>query len=201
MDRRNFFRKAFNDSGKAVVKHVAKKARHSASRWIRPPFASDELTFLLACTRCDACIEACDYDVIFKLSPRLGAKVAGTPALDLLHKGCHLCIDWPCVNACEPDALRLPDAETVTAPKLAAARIDTAACLPYSGPECGACAGSCPIPDALLWNMQRPEIDDATCVGCGLCREACIHDPSAIVIESLFKSTTDETTSPQKVAS
>jgi ferredoxin-type protein NapG len=58
-----------------------------------PPYAQDELAFLLACTRCGACVTACPHGVIFPLAPRLGITVAGTPALDLLHKGCHLCED------------------------------------------------------------------------------------------------------------
>ena len=201
MDRRNFFRKAFKDSSKAVVNHVAKKAQQAAVNWIRPPFAIDELEFLLACTRCDACTEACPHDVIFKLPSRLGAKVTGTPALDLLNKGCHLCADWPCVTACDPKALCLPEivkqSDTDTAsleenqpvppPRLAAAIIDTKSCLPYNGPECGACASSCPVPGALLWDQCKPVIDDNYCVGCGLCRESCINNPSSIFIESRYK--------------
>jgi len=198
MDRRGFFRKAFSDSSNAVVKHAAKKAKLAATHWIRPPFAADELEFLLACTRCDACTEACGYDVIFKLPSRLGVQVAGTPALDLTNKGCHLCEDWPCVSACETKALALPEADdasddkTIALPKLAGAHIDIASCLPYSGPECGACESSCPVPGALVWDMQKPEIDEQHCVGCGLCREACINDPSSIMIESRIKSQTHE---------
>jgi len=109
MDRRSFFRSALDKGGKTVINAVDASVRKQASRWIRPPFALDELEFILACTRCGDCIEACPHEVIFGLSARVGAKFAGTPALDLLNKGCHLCADWPCVNACEPDALVLPE--------------------------------------------------------------------------------------------
>ena len=208
MDRRNFFRKAFRDSSKAVVKHVAKKVEQQASRWIRPPFAVEELNFLLTCTRCDACIEACPHQVIFRLSPRLGAKVAATPALDLLNHACHLCADWPCVAACETGALRLPETEaddnagnTVAPPVLARASINTQSCLPYHGPECGACAGSCPVEGALEWQLTRPVINPLQCTGCALCRQACITDPPAIDIQSVARAVTASPTTAQQAAS
>ena len=109
-------------------------------RWVRPPFALQEPEFLAACTRCGDCVEACPYDVVFPLGAALGDAVAETPALDLLHKGCHLCTDWPCVAACEPNALlRSQDADEISnGPVLAWVQIDADACLPYLGPECAA---------------------------------------------------------------
>jgi len=186
MDRRSFFRSAFKKTSEKVIKHVDKKVTQAAIHWIRPPYALDELDFLLACTRCDACIEACPHGVVFPLSSRLGVKVVGTPALDLPNKACHLCDDWPCVTACEVDALVLPkldeNNEKLELPKLATASINTETCFPYSGPECGACA-ICPVPNALTWDQQRPVINAEYCVGCGLCRDACVVDPSAIDIK------------------
>lgn len=186
MDRRSFFRSAFEKTSKKVIEKADKKAQQAAQHWIRPPYAIGELDFLLACTRCDACIEACEYDVIFPLASRLGIKVAGTPALDLGNKGCHLCSDWPCVTVCEPKALKLPEPEKdnpIEWPKLAMASINTSTCFPYSGPECGAC-DICPVPKALIWDQQRPVIDPEHCVGCGLCREVCVVDPSSIEIKT-----------------
>lgn len=207
MDRRSFFRSAIKKSGdtvgKAVVKAADAKVNKQASRWIRPPFAINELEFLLACTRCHDCIDACSYQVIFSLSAKVGIKAAGTPALDLVNRGCHLCEDWPCVTACVPGALKQPEpgndgAQTEPpenetpappqpkpAPKLARARIDEKACLPYSGPECGACLHSCPVPGALTLDMVRPVINEALCAGCALCRAACITEPKAIDIATL----------------
>jgi len=207
MDRRDFFKSIFRNTTKEMVKHADAKVKKAAQRWIRPPHAINELDFLLACTRCGDCIPACPHEVIFPLSARVGVKAVGTPALDLLNKGCHLCSDWPCVNACPEDALSLPervsnkqaspeeagvlseeagysDEEFVPPPlpKLASASINKQNCLPYSGPECGACEASCPVPGALTWDSQKPDIDSSVCVGCSLCRQACILQPSAINI-------------------
>lgn len=199
MDRRQLFKRGFDKAAASVIGAADAYARKKARHWIRPPFALDELDFLLACTRCDACMETCPYGVIFPLPLSRGAEVVGTPALDILNKGCHLCEDWPCVNACTPRALVFPAAvsgdeettdqqnqeNTPNPPQLAIAEIDTNYCLPYQGPECGACRGSCPIPDTLTFVGERPVINADQCVGCGLCREACIADPKAVKIEKI----------------
>lgn len=189
MDRRTFFRRAASKATETVVKEVDNKVKAEAVHWIRPPYALQELEFLLTCTRCGECVTACPHQVIFPLASRLGAGVVNTPALDLLNKACHLCDDWPCVNVCEPGALQFPEIEEgaeMPLPLLARAVIDTAACLPYSGPECGACQGSCPVDSALVWDMEKPSISGEYCVGCGLCREVCIVEPKAIQISTIF---------------
>ena len=190
MDRRDFFRVGARKTAEIAYRLASEKAARRAENWLRPPFALAELDFLLACTRCDQCIEACPHGVLFKLPARVGPPAAGTPAMDLLNRGCHMCHDWPCVAACEPDALKRPDQDEETPPawpKLARARIDTATCLPYAGPECGACADSCPVPGALQWEGGvRPVIDEDSCTGCALCREACIMDPKAIEVSAFL---------------
>jgi len=175
-----------NKATHAVAKGADTYLRNRATHWIRPPGAQGELDFLLNCTRCGECADACPHQVIFPLSARLGAQVAGTPAMDLLNKGCHLCKDWPCIAACEPGALEQPQSPPAapTLPRMAVARVNIQACLPYSGPECGACASSCPVPGAMLWEQEKPRIDPDQCTGCAMCREACILDTKAIEISS-----------------
>lgn len=187
MDRRGFLKNAVHKTTQQAVAALESRANMRASKWIRPPFALDELEFLLTCTRCADCVTACPHTVIFSLGANLGAEVVGTPALDLTHKACHLCEDWPCVQACEVKALKLPvvaEDDTIPLPILASCSIDTHTCLPYVGPECGVCAGSCPVDGALTWNREKPVIDMALCVGCGLCRSTCVLSPSAIKVEA-----------------
>jgi len=188
MDRRDFFRRGFGKATEVAVKVADKRVSDRAKHWIRPPYAIPELDFLLACTRCNACIEACPHDVIFPLAARLGADVVNTPALDLLKKGCHLCDDWPCVSVCKVNALVFPEVDQddyVKINKFATAEIDTSSCLPYSGPECGACESACPVKGALVFEREKPDINLEFCVGCALCREACIVEDKAINIKPL----------------
>jgi ferredoxin-type protein NapG len=203
LSRRQLFRSGINKAVKTGMAGIEHRAKQKSRHWIRPPFARPELDFLLACTRCNACIEVCPHGVIFPLPFSRGAEVAATPALDLLNKGCHLCEDWPCVQACGDGALVLPEMagepdsevaenaesgpdlkQRVFPPILAKVEIDTTTCLPYNGPECGACKGSCPVPGALQWQDEKPSINSAACVGCALCREACIVEPKAVRVSS-----------------
>ncbi len=188
LKRRDLFKLGAKKAVEITSRAAARKVSREAENWIRPPFAADELDFLLACTRCDKCIEACPHDVLFKLPARWGIKAAGTPAMDLRVRGCHMCEDWPCVTACEPEALKFPkaDKEAPPTPRLAHVRINPKACLPYLGPECGACRDSCPVPGALEWQGTKPVINPETCTGCALCREACIVEPSAVDVSAFI---------------
>lgn len=223
MDRRAFFTRGAGKVAQKVTQHAAQKARENAARWIRPPFAIEELDFLLACDRCGDCVRACPKNIIFPLSSKLGIKVFNTPAMDLVNHACHLCEDWPCVQVCEKDALKLPEqtsanigAEKLQSeiqvpeenkprednqqeieqaeqraqrmlPKIAVVSINTKTCLPYSGPECGACR-VCPVAGAMTWYMEKPDINESLCTGCAQCREACIVEPKAINVQSKYKT-------------
>ena len=188
MERREFFRLGARKAAETVVRMASERAENRARNWLRPPFARPELEFLLCCTRCDDCIVACPHDVIFKLPAQYGIEAAGTPAMDLTNRGCHFCEGWPCVAACEQNTLALAE----DAPRLATVQIDTDVCLPYSGPECGACADSCPVPGALEWrDGVKPHINQDICTGCALCREACITEPKAINVSAPADETSE----------
>ncbi len=190
MKRRAFFDSAFRSLTRAAVQGAEPRAERKASRWIRPPFAKPELTFLLACSRCDKCIEVCRPGVLFRLSPRLGPEVTATPAMDLANKGCQMCDGWPCVTVCEPRALAFPAAvetgQSPPTPLMARVQIDPQHCLPYAGPECGACGSACPIPGALQWTGPRPQVNEQLCSGCALCREVCPTQPKAVRVKPLL---------------
>ena len=110
MDRRDFFRQGLRKASEVAVKEVEAHIKRKI-RWIRPPYALGELEFLLTCTRCGECISACPHHVIFPLPASVGTQIAGTPALDLLNKACHLCPEWHCLKVCQPRALRLPQSD------------------------------------------------------------------------------------------
>ncbi|MBF0459791.1 MAG: hypothetical protein HQL87_00195 [Magnetococcales bacterium] len=188
MERRHFFRLGLQKALQTVVNGVESGVEQRSAGWFRPPYAQREMAFLLSCTRCDRCIQACPHGVLFALPLRVGVRAAATPAMDLLTHGCHLCSDWPCVQVCEPSALQRPAVETGAGPplpRLAQVTIDPGLCLPYQGPECGACGSVCPIPGAIHWAGPRPTIVASLCIGCALCREACVTTPKAVKVQTL----------------
>lgn len=195
LDRRNFFRLGIHKAANAAADLVEAQNITRAPQFIRPPFAGLENEFLAKCTRCHDCLKACPHDTIFPLSQRLGKQIASTPALDLTNGACHLCQGWPCVNACESGALELPEKETLNSaeedepvspqPRLAEVFIDPETCLPFMGPECGVCGSVCPVPDAITWDLSKPQINMDICTGCAMCRQSCITEPNAITISSI----------------
>ncbi len=194
IQRRQFFRRLAGKTTDTALKHVEARINDRAKRWIRPPFAINELEFLLKCTRCNECISACPYHIIFSLPARHGADVAGTPALDLLNNGCHLCEDTPCVTVCQPHVLFRPPDVSPKHIRIAYAHLDTSQCLPYQGPECGACAAVCTTDNALAFTNDKPIINQDYCTGCALCREVCITEPKAITISSIYTHITEQGT-------
>jgi len=202
MDRRGFFRQGLRKVSEVAVQEMEAHIKQKM-RWIRPPYALPELEFLLTCTRCGDCISACPHQVIFPLPANVGAEIADTPALDLHNKACHLCPEWYCLKVCQPRALRLPqpknndDNQESTAfedtselipiplPRLALLKIDEKQCLPYKNTECAACRNACPVKGAMVWDFEKPRIIKELCVGCALCRVACIVEPKAIAVLKL----------------
>ena len=187
--RREFFKSTAKSTKKAVVEGWEQTVREKAMHWIRPPFAINELEFILSCTRCGVCIDSCKNDTLFSLSERHGVQFAHTPAMDLNNKACLLCEDWPCVDACVNGALsRLerPDQEKAKF-RLAYISINKSACLPYQGPECGVCVDVCPVEGAIKLNLTKPEVDYSRCVGCAQCRVVCVSDPKAIQVFSRYQ--------------
>ncbi len=107
MDRKAFFRHSLGLLKRAAVEvsDVALTSRLPSSALIRPPGALLEAAFLLACTRCDACILACPFTAILRAPTNAGVAIA-TPYLDVVaHQPCRLCEDLPCIESCETGAL------------------------------------------------------------------------------------------------
>ncbi len=75
--------------------------------------------------------------------------------------------------------------EHINIPGFSSAEIDTKICLPYSGPECGACESACPVKGTLVFVHEKLLINLKHCVGCALCREACVVENKAINIKPL----------------
>jgi ferredoxin-type protein NapG len=143
---------------------------------LRPPGAIEEAAFLAACTRCNACVEACPHDAV-TLAPARLRGTAGTPMLNPADSPCRMCSDLPCVAVCEPLALRfdLPA-------KMGTAAVSPLDCLAHQGTTCSACVEQCPVEGAMRWESGRPIVDPAACTGCGVCQYVCPAPRNAVLI-------------------
>jgi len=147
----------------------------------RPPGAIPEIEFLLACTRCSACVKACPVGAILELDTRAGL-AAGTPFIDANRaRPCVACSDAPCMPACPTGALQVIDIANAV---MGFAELDRDTCRAWTGTACDKCHRACPYPDdAILVDEDgRPFVDPRSCIGCGLCRAACPTRPKSIEI-------------------
>ena len=175
--RREWLQSLLPTARDALIRGVAASLDRAFPRRRRPPGAGPEASFLALCTRCGDCVKACPHAAIHTYVPGV-AGLAGTPVLVPDTRPCHMCVGFPCAAACETGALEVPATETWP---LGSVRVDESRCLAFAGPDCGACASLCPGGvDALELRRGRPAVDEASCVGCGRCIEACPVLPAAI---------------------
>ena len=148
-------------------------------RFVRPPGAIAEVAFLAACTRCNACVEACPPRAIRTAATGEGF-AAGTPHLEVELQPCIACPEMPCATACPTGALVVPERKWAGY-KLHVLELVPERCVTFSGVTCRACADSCPVgPAALAMDGDgHPVIKAEGCVGCGVCVRACITSPSS----------------------
>jgi len=164
-----------------VLGHAADAVseRVASSRYVRPPGALPEPTFLAACTRCGECERVCPVNAIHPLSTQHGL-AAGTPALDVDVTACVMCVDMPCAAACPTDALDLP-VERWRGIRMATIDIDEDRCIAFRDVDCGVCVRVCPGgTNAISLDASGRPVIGAACTGCGTCISACVTSPSSI---------------------
>ena len=159
---------------------LATAARRRTIPVLRPPGAIDEPSFLAGCTRCELCIQACPHDAIVHAPARF-REAAGTPMIDADRQPCLMCVDFPCISACEPDVL-----SSFVPAIMGTARITEHLCLPHHGTSCTVCSEQCPVENAIVIREGKPTVNEAACTGCGVCRSVCPAPENAILLMPIF---------------
>ncbi len=185
LGRRNFIRQSVVSLGVTVQEYI----RHSdaptegkdaeviteCEDYLRPPGAVEETLFLDRCTKCSDCVDACPFDVIRH------HKIDETPVIVAEESPCQLCEDFPCIDACETDAL-LP-ISVISDVEMGLAKLSNHECTAAHG--CNACVSKCPQ-EAIIMNFSIFQISvlEDRCVGCGICQQICkaVNDRVAIKI-------------------
>lgn len=128
----------------------------------RPPWAT-EARIVSACTRCDACIQACPEAVLRRDD-------TGFPTFHPKAGACVFC--GACAEAClEPVFDRSAE------PWEQRASVVAKSCLAHGGVHCETCRDSCE-PNAIRFRPRLggppvPEIEIDRCTGCGGCIGPC----------------------------
>jgi MauM/NapG family ferredoxin protein len=174
---RNGFRSLVDYATESVAAVSEKQVRKAVIPALRPPGAIDELAFLTACTRCDACITACPHDALTRASSKYGIAV-DTPILTPADTPCYLCDGYPCIVACETSALI-----TDTPVNIGTAHIIKTKCYAYNGQRCDYCYSQCPDKGmAIEMDAGKPLIHADQCNGCGMCEYLCPAPGKAVTI-------------------
>jgi len=168
--------------------------------FLRPPGVQDEEKFLSTCVRCGVCIQVCPTQAIqadFGLS---GIEGLSTPVL-VPRKGycaytCNICGQNCPVQAIPP--LSLEDKRLT---RIGTAYIDHTRCIAWGEHRnCIVCEEMCPLPHKAISLKQKsftqadggvvevllPVVDEAECIGCGICENKCpLEGEAAIRVHSL----------------
>lgn len=174
LPRRSFLRGQFL---KSLQTEQVKQQGHNA---IRPPWAN-LVNFYEKCTACNACVEACEMQILKK-----GA--GGYPEVDFsLGRGeCSFCQE--CVKACEHDVFR-PITEIAWQHKVEISQ----SCLTEMGVECRACEDNCEQRairfQRTIGGIAKPNLNLTNCNGCGACLGSCPTTAINILKEEQYNGT------------
>lgn len=181
--RRELFLRSIQSVKKTAIQVVDAGIKFKFRRKIiRPPGAIAEDEFLMACTRCDRCKEACPYNAIHKVDAISSGVLLNTPFIDPLFEPCRYCEDMPCIRSCEDNALLLENKDK----PIGIAVVHREHCLVEQGQYCDYCYNSCPngLKAIEKGDDGVPIIDVETCIGCGKCAYICVSQTDKAIVIS-----------------
>ena len=181
----------------------------AGSRLIRPPGALGESEFLQRCVKCSLCQQACPTGALQPAIAQAGVEGFWSPVLVPRRGWCEFACTR-CGEVCPTQAISRLTAVRKTGydgkppVSIGTAFIDRGRCLPWAmSTPCIVCEEMCPTDPKAIWfevadepvrdgaarRLQRPRVDAAKCVGCGICENKCpVGEEAAIRVASVGES-------------
>ena len=166
---------------------------------IRPPGSLAEPEFLNRCVRCGQCMQVCITNGLQPTMLRAGIEGVFSPYLVARTGYCEFNCTL-CGQVCPTGAIQVLDMDQKHRFKIGHAWFDKNRCLPFAkGIPCIVCEEHCPTPEKAIKfknaevfdehgdnrQVRQPFVDDALCIGCGICETKCpLPGHSAIIVTS-----------------
>lgn len=161
---------------------------------IRPP-GTEEVDLMSACVRCGQCVRVCPTGGLHPALTRAGIEGLWTPVLIPRLGYCDYSCN-ACGESCPVNAIPTLSLEEKRVQVIGQAIIDQDRCIPWAEEQdCIVCEEMCPLPEKAIVletvevnrvngdivTVQRPEVLEDQCIGCGICEYKCPVEGEAAI--------------------
>ncbi len=161
-----------------VLRAAGAAAAPAGPRWsVAPPGSGGIDQFLERCSACQLCVSACPTGVLQPALLEYGFSGFMKPRLNFKKAFCNYDCRR-CGEVCPAGAITLLDLAEKQVTRIGVANLDLERCIVKTkGTDCAACSEHCPTKavDTIPYgdNLRLPQVNQASCIGCGACEYAC----------------------------